>query len=214
MLLNQIKHKTVNQILSDYLNRCLSATESISEQRKALLDQLVAYLQKKHNRAEETHLIYICTHNSRRSHFGQVWAQLAAEYFGFHRVKTFSGGTESTRVHPNTIAAFQRAGFEVRLTGNRDNPHVELQYGGQNSLVCFSKTFDHATNPQKDFAAIMTCSEAEADCPYVPGAEFRLGTTYADPKTFDGTQGQDNAYDERCAQIATECIYVFSKLKH
>ncbi len=204
----------MNQKISVYLKRCLSAIEGITPERKKQLDQLVAYLQNKHHRAEETHLIYICTHNSRRSHFGQVWAQLAAEYFGFHRVKTFSGGTEVTRVHPNTIAAFQRAGFEVKLSGTPDNPNVELLYEGQQTLLCFSKEYHHSGNPQKDFAAIMTCSEAEENCPFIPGAEFRLGTTYADPKAFDGSPEQNNAYDERCAQIATECLYVFSKLKH
>lgn len=204
----------MNQNIAEYIQQRLSEVENISPERKNLLDHLVGYLQKKHSRAQASQLIYICTHNSRRSHFGQVWAQLAAEHFGFHRITTYSGGTEATRVHPNTIAAFERAGFEVTLTGTAENPQVELQYGGQQPLLCFSKEYHHALNPQKDFAAIMTCSEAEENCPFIPGAEFRLGTTYADPKTFDGTQDQEKAYDERCAQIATECLYVFSKLKH
>jgi len=204
----------MNQNISAYIKRCLSAKEKISPERKEVLDRLVVYLQNKHNRKEETQLIYICTHNSRRSHFGQVWAHVAAEYFGFSRVKTFSGGTEATRVHANTIGALQRAGFETNLSGHPENPNVDLQFGGFAPLVCFSKSYDHATNPKKEFAAIMTCSEAEENCPYIPGAEFRLGTTYADPKAFDGTADQDKIYDERCLQIATECFYVFSKLNH
>ncbi len=209
-----VKLCKMNQKISEYINGCLKSGEHISSERKALLNHLVHYLQNKHNRTQETHLIYICTHNSRRSHFGQVWAQLAAAHFGFHRVKTFSGGTEATRVHANTIAAFIRAGFEVKVSGHAENPNVDLHYGEPKPMLCFSKSYDHTANPQKDFAAIMTCSEAEENCPFIPGAEFRLGTTYADPKAFDGTTDQDKAYDERCRQIATECLYVFSKLKH
>jgi arsenate reductase len=204
----------MNQKVSEYISVCLNAVGTISDERKELLDKLVLYLQNKHNRKEETQLIYICTHNSRRSHFGQVWAHVAAEYFSFHRIKTFSGGTEATRVHANTIGALQRVGFEVNLSGHPENPNVELQFGGYAPLLCFSKSYDHAANPKKDFAAIMTCSEAEENCPYIPGAEFRLGTTYADPKAFDGTPEQEKAYEERCLQIATECFYVFSKLNH
>jgi arsenate reductase (thioredoxin) len=204
----------MNQKVSEYISQCLKAAGSISETRKDLLDKLVVYLQNKHSRQKETHLIYICTHNSRRSHFGQVWASIAAEYFGFHRIKIFSGGTEATRVHANTITALQRAGLEVNTSGNQNNANVEINYDGLKPIVCFSKAYDHVTNPQKEFAAIMTCSEAEENCPFIPGAEFRLGTTYTDPKAFDGTADQDKAYDACCKQIASECLYVFSKLKH
>jgi arsenate reductase len=204
----------MNQKVSEYLNTALTLGSTIPEERKHLLDKLVSYLNAKLSKGQACSLIYICTHNSRRSHFGQVWAQIAAEHFGFLKLNTFSGGTEATGVHANTIAAFRRAGFEANVSGPTENPKVELDYGGQSPIVCFSKVYDHAANPQNQFAAIMTCSEAEENCPFIPGAEFRLGTTYADPKAFDGTADVDKAYDERCLQIATECLYVFSKLKH
>ena len=79
--------------------------------------------------------------------------------------------------------------------------------------VCFSKTYDDFTNPQKEFAAIMTCSDAEENCPFIPGIELRISTTYDDPKSFDNTPQQDAKYDERCKQIALETLYVFSLVK-
>jgi hypothetical protein len=79
--------------------------------------------------------------------------------------------------------------------------------------VCFSKTYDAATNPQKEFAAIITCSDAEENCPFIPGVELRIATTYDDPKAFDNTPQQDAKYDERCKQIALETLYAFSLVK-
>jgi arsenate reductase len=59
----------------------------------------------------------------------------------------------------------------------------------------------------------MTCSEAEQNCPFVPGAELRVSTTYEDPKIFDGTKEQDEKYIERSLQIARENLYIFSNIQ-
>jgi arsenate reductase len=56
----------------------------------------------------------------------------------------------------------------------------------------------------------MTCSDAEENCPFIPGVELRIGTTYEDPKAYDNTLQQDTQYDTRCRQIALETLYVFS----
>ena len=44
----------------------------------------------------------------------------------------------------------------------------------------------------------------------VLGAAERIAITYEDPKAFDGTDREAEAYDERCRQIAREMLYVFS----
>ena len=78
--------------------------------------------------------------------------------------------------------------------------------------TCFSKLYNDAANPSQNFAAIMTCSDAEENCPFIPGCELRIGTTYNDPKAFDNTVLQDEKYTERSNQIAMECLYVFQNL--
>lgn len=55
--------------------------ESITESRKQILDPLIDFIQQKTDKKEEIRLNFICTHNSRRSHFAQVWAQTMAHYF-------------------------------------------------------------------------------------------------------------------------------------
>jgi arsenate reductase len=76
--------------------------------------------------------------------------------------------------------------------------------------ICFSKTFDDPFNPDKNFAAIMTCSDADENCPFVPGTEFRLALTYKDPKEADDSPEEASRYDERVRQIGREILYVFS----
>lgn len=200
--------------LKTYCDKLVLLFAEIPEDRKKILLGITDYVQRKSEAGKEIHLVYICTHNSRRSHFGQVWAKTAAEYFGIPNVKTYSGGTEATAFNPNAIAALERVGFLIQKTTEGKNPVYHVFSGEDSSPnICFSKVYDHPENPQKEFAAIMTCSDAEENCPFIPGVELRIGTTYDDPKTFDNTPQQNAKYDERCKQIALECFYVFSMIQ-
>ena len=187
--------------------------ESISSDRKVLLEKISSYIQQKKDAKSPIQLIYVCTHNSRRSHFGQIWAAVAAEYFGVNEVSTFSGGTEATAFNPNAIQALRGLGFEITEMDTTLNPKYEVDFGGFKLSICFSKVYDDASNPSSNFAAIMTCGDAEENCPFIPGVELRIGTTYDDPKSFDGTDFQDEKYIERALQIGLETLYVFSKIK-
>jgi protein-tyrosine phosphatase/arsenate reductase len=186
--------------------------ESISSERKFLLKKIAAYIQEKKNQHQAIQLMYVCTHNSRRSHFGQIWAAVASDYYGVNNVTTFSGGTEATAFNPNAIQALQELGFVITKLDTSDNPKYDVDFGGSKSSICFSKVYDDASNPTSNFAAIMTCGDAEENCPFIPGVELRIGTTYDDPKAFDGTELQDEKYIERALQIGLETLYVFSKV--
>lgn len=183
---------------------------TLPEARKKNLRLIADYIQTKKTAGESVNLVYICTHNSRRSHFGQTWSAVAAAYYRFSNVHTFSGGTEATAFHPNAIEALRELGFQVEGNASESNPVYTVKFGDHESTDCFSKVYDHPSNPQSGFAAIMTCSDAEENCPFIPGVELRVATTYNDPKSFDGTPEQQQAYRERSNQIALETLYVFS----
>lgn len=202
------------QSIKTYCDRLGGEFHAIPAARKDLLDTLTAYIRNKTIENKPIRLVYVCTHNSRRSHFGQVWAQVAASYYKIENVSTYSGGTEATAFHPNAIHALEKIGFDIKKTSEEKNPVYEV-YHDLNEMpsVCFSKTYDDPKNPQSDFAAIMTCSDAEENCPFIPGVELRLATTYDDPKSFDNTPLQEEKYSERCRQIALETFYAFSKIK-
>jgi protein-tyrosine phosphatase/arsenate reductase len=196
-----------------FCNNLIPRFAEISEERKQLLLKISNYIQTKKDNQQPINLVYVCTHNSRRSHFGQVWAAVAANYFGVKNVFTFSGGTESTAFNPNAIYALRKIGFDIMDDGQTINPSYNVKFADDDFTTCFSKVYNHPQNPEQHFAAIMTCSDAEQNCPYIPGVELRIGTTYNDPKAFDNTPQQDAAYTERATQIALECLYVFSLVK-
>lgn len=186
----------------------------IPADRKVLLLKISEYIQRKVDADLPINLMYVCTHNSRRSHFGQIWAAVAANYYNIGNVHTYSAGTEATAFHPNAITALREQGFIVVQENDALNPIYTVKFGAPTDYVtCFSKTVQDDINPKADFAAIMTCSDAEENCPIIPGAELRIGTTYEDPKAFDGTDLQSEKYIERSEQIARECLYVLSLIK-
>jgi len=186
---------------------------SIPQERKTVLQSLTDYIQTKVQQNEEVRLNFICTHNSRRSHLAQVWAQVMAAFFDIPKVYTYSGGTEATAMFPIVSETLKGQGFEIEPLSEGNNPVYAIAFGeNSHPVVGFSKTFDNPFNPVSGFAAIMTCSQADEGCPFIAGAEKRIPITYDDPKAFDNTPQQAEKYRKRSLQIATELFYVFSKI--
>lgn len=183
----------------------------ISAERKDRLDLLIDYGRHRLDRRSELKLNFICTHNSRRSQLAQVWGHTFSRYFEVN-ARCYSGGMEETSFHPNAIEALGRCGFDI-LTGSGRNPEVRVGLATGEWLTCFSKRFDHPVNPAHDFAAVMTCSAADNNCPYLPGLEYLIGLTYEDPKDYDDTPEESEKYDERNRQIANELYYLFGRIK-
>ncbi len=185
---------------------------SISAERKLILHELINYVQTKKNEHSEIHLNFICTHNSRRSQFSQLWAQTASSYYS---VKTFcySGGVEVTAFNERAVASVKRFGFKVEQSGE-GNPRYNVSFSDSaQPLIMFSKLYDDASSAQTNFAAVMTCSHADENCPYIPGAQARIPVRYEDPKAFDDTELEAAKYDERSKEMATVMFYVFSQVK-
>ncbi len=186
----------------------------IDQDRKTILQPLVDYVQGKVTDGLAININFICTHNSRRSHLSQVWSQIAAAHYKIPRVICYSGGTEETAMFPKIAETFVDQGIEVMKICEGSNPIYALKYD-QNTLpiIGFSKKYDSPFNPESDFAAIMTCSQADGGCPFIPGAEKRIPITFEDPKISDNTNQQDQIYSSRSLEIASEMFYVFSQIK-
>ncbi|MDP2089388.1 MAG: protein-tyrosine-phosphatase [Flavobacteriaceae bacterium] len=191
-----------------------SSKATITNERKQILQALIDYIQSKVTENKNVNLNFICTHNSRRSHLSQVWAQAAAHYYKIKNVYCYSGGTEATALFPMAAKTLELAGFEINTLSEGKNPVYSIKYAeNEPPIIGFSKTFDNPFNPQSEFATIMTCSQADAGCPFIPGAEKRIPVKYDDPKSFDNTPQQAEKYQERSNQIATEMLFVFSQIK-
>lgn len=171
------------------------------------LRRLAEYVLRKNVGGGMAKLTVICTHNSRRSHFGQAWLAAAARWHGL-RLEAYSGGTEATAFHPNSVAALRRCGFGIEQETMEANPRYLLRAGaGEAGMLMFSKRFDDHSNPESGFGAVMVCTDADEACPFVPGAEARFSLPFEDPKHADGSLMEAAVYDERCRQVAVEMFF-------
>lgn len=187
---------------------------TVPNERKEVLQPLIDYLQNKVSGKQEIRLNFICTHNSRRSHLSQIWAQTMAFHFGIPNVYCYSGGTEATAMFPKVAETLVKQGFQIQTLSQEQNPVYAVKFDeNQHPVICFSKAYFDDFNPKSQFGAIMTCNNADQGCPMVFGADARFPVKYEDPKAFDGTDVMDAKYAERSLQIASELFYVFSQVK-
>lgn len=214
---NQIKNRmtTSKETLFSEIEGLIKGLnpQTISDERKVVLQPLVDFIQTKVSKKQEIRINFICTHNSRRSHLSQIWAQTMASYFNIKNVFCYSGGTEATALFPMVAETLKNSGFQINMLSKDDNPIYSIKYSSnEHPIIGFSKTLDDEFNPASEFAAIMTCSQADGGCPFIVGAEKRIPITFEDPKAFDNTPQQVEKYNERSLQIATEMCYVFSQI--
>ena len=187
--------------------------EHIPGERKEILNQLITYIRLKKSNNGPIRLNFICTHNSRRSHLSQIWAQTMAYHYSIDNVYCYSGGTEATAMFPKVAETLTNQGFEIYRLSDFPNPVYAVKYDqNEHPIICFSKEYNHAFNPQAGYAAIVTCNSADEACPVVLGAEARFPIKYDDPKAFDGADLMDAKYAERSLQIGEEMAYVFGNV--
>jgi len=185
----------------------------ISEGRKQVLQPLIDYIREKRTHKEKIRLNFICTHNSRRSHLSQIWAQTMAHYFKMDNVECFSGGTEATAMFPKVAETLAKQGFEITKLSENQNPVYAIKFDkDEMPVVGFSKKYDDPFNPESGFCAVMTCSSADQGCPFIAGADKRILVRYEDPKMYDGHAEMDEKYLQKSLEIGQEMFYVFSKV--
>lgn len=192
----------------------LLKNREIGEDRKATLAPLVDFIQRRVEEQKELTINFICTHNSRRSHLSQVWAEVASVYYDLPNVTCYSGGTEETAMFPKVVETLQEQGLIINKISDTENPVYAIKYDENiHPIIGFSKRYDSSFNPTHGFVAIMTCSQADEGCPFIAGADKRIPITFEDPKISDNTPEQAVVYNERSLQIGSEMFYVFSQIK-
>ncbi len=208
-------HLKLTQGLDTYIKTLENEFDLISAERKTLLEELSMFIAEEKKSDNTGKVIFICTHNSRRSHMSQLWAQVASYYYNIENIYCYSGGTEITAFNPRAVKALKKAGFQIEQMDSTSNPVYNVKYAeGVERVKGFSKKFSNEFNPQKEFIAVMTCSDADESCPLVPGAKYRVAIPYKDPKVSDNTPAEERIYNERSRQIAREMFYVFSKVNN
>jgi arsenate reductase (thioredoxin) len=200
--------------LQPYVNEVARELDQVSAERKEVLAQIADRMATELKAGKPARLTFICTHNSRRSHMSQIWAQTAACHYGLANVDAFSGGTEATACNCRTITAMRRAGFDITDATSGENPIYLVRYATDRPPIrAYSKLYNTDSNPKRDFIALMTCSSADKTCPVVQGSIARFAIHYADPRLCDDTPTESAAYNERCREIAREMFYIMSEVR-
>jgi arsenate reductase len=177
------------------------------------IENLAKWIYYQHSDESLAKLNFICTHNSRRSQFAQSMCHVVQVWMGVHYAESFSGGTEVTACNHRTIEALKRIGLNVSSNGGNNPVYTVTDSQLNLNISLWSKVYDDEKNPQKHFAAVMTCDHADENCPFIPGAEIRIPLTYVDPKYADDTDEEASAYDHTCKIIATDMIRLFRKVQ-
>ncbi len=200
----------INQALTEYIDSRLSEFDLIDAERREHLNALAIHIAKCKESANCANLIFICRCNSRRSHFAQIWAQIAADYFDLNSIKSFSGGIKTSAFNPKVISALERTGLEIFKLDETDNPTYSVYYSQSiKPIRCFSKIYFHEFNPSTRYTTVVICKEPELDWPSLEGATKTFNLTYQDPKEFDSTPLEIKKHDDVCKQISCEMLYMF-----
>lgn len=200
--------------LRPYVKQVASELDTVPAERKVVLDAIATNIIGQLDAGKTVQLTFICSHNSRRSHMSQIWAQTAAYYYGLNEITAYSGGTEATACNCRTVAAMRRVGFDIEDATKGDNPIYLVRYASDRPQIrAYSKLYNVAPNPKRDFIALMTCSVADKSCPVVEGAIGRYAIHYADPRLCDDMPTETAAYNERCLEIAREMFYIMAKVR-
>lgn len=185
---------------------------AIDQDRKILLGKIAKKIIANSNNGD-ININFICTHNSRRSQLGQVWSFFAAYYFNLP-IKAFSGGTEVTAFHRNTVKTLTQVGFKFDVEEfSHTNPRYKISFSDDTPcLFGFSKLYNNIENKTPYFV-VTTCNNADENCPFIPEAIDRFHLPYVDPKHSDGTVNEDQSYLNTNKVIAAEMYYLFNEVK-
>ena len=196
-----------------YVRRVVQSFDSIPQSRQHALSEVADYIVNRIDSGQRAKLVFVCTHNSRRSHLSHIWCDTAATYFDVPQVETYSGGTEETACNIRTVRAMRRTGLSVVASTEGNNPIYLVQCSELRPPIrAYSKVYFADGNPTSEFAAMMCCASADEQCPMLEGADERFSLHYEDPKVADDTPAEPGRYDERSFEIAREMFFVMSEV--
>jgi arsenate reductase len=113
----------------------------ISADRLRLLHSIATEITTLLQANKKVNLQFVCTHNSRRSQFSQIWAHAFCHYFNLHTVHCFSAGTEATALFAKVAETLACQGMQVSKLTSDNNPFYLIKpFEDSQPLFCFSKT--------------------------------------------------------------------------
>jgi len=204
-----------NDRLHLYSATIVQEFKEIDDSRRDDIKKIAEYIIGQITEKRRASLLFVCTHNSRRSQLAQVWIKIATVFYGVNDIASFSGGTEVSGVNIRVIRSLERAGVTINCPDpGLTNPVYNVMGDELNgAMKLFSKLYDDPANPDTGFCAVMVCSDADEACPVVAGADMRTAIPYSDPGYSDDSPSETEIYDATCRTIAREMFFTVSLIK-
>jgi len=202
----------MNIKLKKLIEELSNSTSSISDGRQRELDEIAEIITNQLKAESTIDIVVVCTHNSRRSQLGEVWINTLADHFDLTGIMAFSGGMEDTAFNYRMVNALLESGFDLELVEDGTNPKYRLNESNNEDQLMFSKAHDHPMNPTSNYMALMVCDHADENCPIVFGMKYRIPLRYKDPKEFDDTEKETEAYNDKVIEIGREIYYLLNRV--
>ena len=204
----------MSKTLKEYIKIILKNIDmGLEKSRKDRLVKIAQIIKINHEQQNIVKITFICTHNSRRSQFSQVWAYISSLYFKLDFIKPFSGGTEIDTVNLNVINSLISSGLKIEKTHKGKAIYLLKSFKKDKGINLYSKVYNSKLNPSKHFIAIMTCSDADQMCPVIKGADKKIFLPYSDPIVSDNKGLEKEVYNQTCSIIAKEMFYLMKQVK-
>jgi len=201
-------------ILNEYVRDFPTEFRKIPEDRRYRLNEIVYFLEEQRENNAPWQLLFISTNQSSIGQMAQVWSKAAAYYFGFSNFQAYSGGINPGEISVNTITTLEKAGFIVYKTDVDGISVYRVKYSyNLKPIVAFTKKIEHVKNPYNDFMAVVLDENADINIQNIKGTYNRLFLTYEDPVGYEGSDLEEQIYEESCRRVAVEMFYVFSQLR-
>ena len=204
-----------NEALTPYCESLEDEFNNVPDSTQEQLKVAGTYIINRLNNGQIASISFVCEHNSRKSHLGQIWTTLATQYYQLDHVKCYSGGTTPTYVNQRIINALGNTGIQISEKGIAGHgPKYLLDYGkSSRGFEIFSKRFDHPMNPDTNYLAISLCLNPDECCPISYGADKQLSIPYEDLQPFGNTPLESAKYDEQCRMVARDMFYMMDFVK-
>ncbi len=197
-----------------FINEVKLEFDQINPNRKKELSFLAELIHEELKKMSCCKVMFICTHNSRRSQLAEFLLRIVAHDKGINGLETFSGGTEATSFNYRMVNALDSFSFNFDQTNDISNPKYSfLSNHKELNQVMFSKVYDDSSNPQSNYIAVMVCDHADQNCPIVSGASHRISLPYVDPKNSDDTPQEVDAYVNKIEEMGREMLYLCEEIR-
>ncbi|MBC8111544.1 MAG: hypothetical protein H7Y04_10830, partial [Verrucomicrobia bacterium] len=182
----------------------------IPSYRRLILHDIATYVINNFLENQFSNLLFVCTHNSRRSQLCQVWGQIAAFHYDLPLVKCFSGGLETENVSEKILQTLEHAGFHVDNpeTQNVYNPQHKVYYSTEFDYISlFSKPYNDAGNPKNNFCTVMNCTPSGEKYQQIDGSKLNVSLIYQNPKDNDDKPDETQVYKQISYKVSLEMFY-------